>query len=193
VAAAVILPPECWLAGLNDSKKVSPRERERLEVLIKERALAWGIGEAEPAEIDQYNIYQATRLAMVRAVEALPSPPDYLLLDAMTLPLPLPQEPIVKGDAKVACISAASILAKTRRDRLMVSWDERYPAYGFSRHKGYPTASHRQAVIELGPCPIHRRSFLGFVQRAKAEAARAKVADAAAAEAVDKDRRQKDK
>ncbi|MCL1805235.1 MAG: ribonuclease HII [Clostridiales bacterium] len=166
VAAAVILPPDTFLQGLNDSKKVSPGKRSRLEAEIKEKAIAWGIGEAGHEEIDELNIVGATKLAMSRALDALAVKPDYLLLDAINLPAGIPQEAIIKGDAKAACISAASILAKTCRDRQMEEWDRLYPAYGFKQHKGYPTAAHRKAVIELGPCPIHRRSFLGFADKA---------------------------
>ena len=163
VAAAVILPPSLYIEGLNDSKKVSPSKREKLETLIKENAIAWGIGEASHTEIDAQNILNATKLAMARALAALAIAPDYLLLDAIQLETHLPQESIVQGDAKVACISAASILAKTYRDRLMREWDKQYPAYGFKQHKGYPTAAHKRIVMEIGPCPIHRRSFLKFI------------------------------
>lgn len=166
-AAAVILPPGLLLKGLNDSKKVSPSNRLRLETEIKAKAVAWGVGEASHQEIDQLNIVGATRLAMIRALGALTVKPDYLLLDAIRLPLELPQEPIIKGDAKVACISAASILAKTYRDRQMEEWDKLYPEYGFKRNKGYPTRDHRDAVMEKGPCPIHRQSYLGFSQKAR--------------------------
>ena len=169
VAAAVILPPGLALTGLNDSKKVSLRNRLRLETEIKENAVSWSIGEASPLEIDERNIVGATKLAMTRAIEALSVTPDYLLLDAIRLPVDLPQESIVRGDAKIACISAASILAKTHRDRLMEEWDIRYPVYGFRSHKGYPTESHRRAVIENGPCPIHRNTYLGFLTKAVGE------------------------
>ena len=165
VAAAVILPPDVLLVGLNDSKQVSQRNRLRLETEIKEKALAWGVGEASHLEIDELNIVGATKLAMARALDALSITPDYLLLDAIRLPLGIPQESIIKGDAKVACISAASILAKTYRDRQMEEWDKLYPAYGFAQNKGYPTASHRSLVKDIGPCPIHRRSFLSFTQK----------------------------
>ena len=165
VAAAVVLPPGLEFAGLNDSKKVSRSNRLRLEEDIRKEALAWGIGEASHSEIDERNILGATKLAMIRAIKALGIEPDFLLLDALRLPVGLPQKSIIKGDATVACISAASILAKTRRDRIMEELDKEYPGYGFRQNKGYPTASHREAVIEKGPCPVHRRSFLGFVQR----------------------------
>ena len=167
VAAAVILPPGLLLQGLNDSKKVSPSRRSRLAADIKREATAWGIGEASHEEIDAINILNATKLAMTRALDSLAVAPDYLLLDAIRLSVALPQEAIIKGDATVACISAASILAKTYRDSLMETWDVCYPAYGFRQHKGYPTAAHRKLVMELGPCPIHRRSFLGFMTTQK--------------------------
>jgi len=175
VAAAVILPPAIRLHGLDDSKKVSTANRLRLEKEIKSAAAAWGIGEASPQEIDELNILCATRLAMMRAIEALcrpgdassfPIAPDYLLLDAIRLPLAIPQDAIVRGDAQVACISAASILAKTFRDRQMEALDACYPEYGFRAHKGYPTMFHRQILSEIGPCPIHRRSFLRSVASA---------------------------
>jgi ribonuclease HII len=169
VAAAVILAADVRLSGLNDSKKVSLRNRIRLEKEIKETAIAWGIGEASHQEIDELNIVGATKLAMLRAIQEMGVDPDYLLLDAMRLSLDIPQESIIKGDAKVACISAASILAKTYRDRQMEEWDKKYPEYKFSQNKGYPTETHRRAVIEKGPCPIHRHSFLGFVQKAAEE------------------------
>jgi len=165
VAAAVILPQGLMIKGLNDSKKVSPAVRERLEQEIKSEAVAWALGLADHTEIDETNILIATKLAMVRAIENLKTEPDYLLLDAMSLDVDLPQEAVIKGDAKVACISAASILAKTYRDRLMQAWDLEYPLYGFAKHKGYPTPAHRWAVIEHGACPIHRQSFLGFARK----------------------------
>jgi len=165
VAAAVILPPELYLLGLNDSKKVSQKNRLRLEAEIQEKALAWGIGEASHQEVDEINILNATKLAMTRALEALGTQPDYLLLDAVWLDVSLPGEAIIKGDEKAACISAASILAKTYRDRLMEALDIQYPAYGFRKNKGYPTVAHRQAVMDIGPCPVHRLTFLKFAQK----------------------------
>ncbi|MDR0469204.1 MAG: ribonuclease HII [Peptococcaceae bacterium] len=169
IAAAVILSPSNLFKGLNDSKKIRLNDRIRLESEIKQYAIAWGIGEASHLEIDELNILGATKLAMTRALDALKIKPDYLLLDAIRLPMKIPQESIIQGDAKVACISAASILAKTCRDRIMEQWDTVYPEYGFQQNKGYPTASHRKTVIEIGPCPIHRQSFLGFAEAAKGE------------------------
>lgn len=171
VAAAVILKPGQRFLGLNDSKKVSPANRLRLEAEIKEKAAAWALGSASPEEIDRLNILGATKLAMERALAELSRRlrPDYLLLDALKLAVDFPQEGIVKGDAKVACIAAASILAKTCRDRIMEELEARYPGYGFARHKGYPTAAHREAVLRLGPCPVHRRSFLRFYEREKGQ------------------------
>ena len=179
VAAAVVLPAGLMLPGLFDSKKVSPTERYRLEEEIKARATAWAVAQATSEEIDCINILEATKLAMGRALAALSVMPDYLLLDGLRQKLTLPEhfpgdiplEAVVKGDAKVACISAASILAKTCRDREMEQWDVRYPSYGFAKHKGYPTAAHRQAVIAYGACPIHRQSFLGFAKGAQQRAA----------------------
>jgi ribonuclease HII len=169
VAAAVILPSDKFFISLNDSKKVRLGNRIRLESEIKEYAISWGIGEASHQEIDELNILGATKLAMARALDALKVKPDYLLLDAVRLPIEIPQESIIQGDAKVACISAASILAKTCRDRIMEQWDMVYPEYGFRQNKGYPTASHRKIVIEIGPCPIHRQSFLNFVKTTRGE------------------------
>lgn len=165
VAAAVILPPGLRLMNLNDSKKVSASLRCRLEEEIKDRAIAWAIGQATVAEIDELNILEATKLAMLRALQALNPQPDYLLLDAIRLKTDLPQESIIKGDAKCACISAASILAKTYRDCLMEQLDQDYPQYGFCQHKGYPTKQHRLAVARYGASPCHRQSFLGFLTK----------------------------
>ncbi len=161
VAAAVILDPLRPIQGLADSKRLSQTKRTRLAVLIKNQALCWAIAEATVAEIDQYNILQATLLAMRRAVAGLPRLPDQLLVDGNQLPadLPCPAEAIVKGDQTVACISAASILAKTHRDDLMRALDRCYPEYGFASHKGYGTRQHQEALAEYGITPIHRRSF----------------------------------
>ena len=160
-AAAVILPPDCDIPGLNDSKKLSEKKREALFPVIQEKALAFGIGWATAEEIDRVNILQATFLAMARAVEALPTPADYALVDGNRMPpLPIPGETIVKGDATSASIAAASILAKVSRDRLLRRLDEEHPEYGFAKHKGYGTQAHYVAIRKYGLLPEHRRSFL---------------------------------
>ena len=160
-AAAVILPPDCDIPGLNDSKKLSEKKRETLFPVIQEKALAFGIGWATAEEIDRVNILQATFLAMARAVEALPAPADYALVDGNRMPpLPIPGETIVKGDATSASIAAASILAKVSRDRLLRRLDEEHPEYGFAKHKGYGTKAHYEAIRKYGLLPEHRRSFL---------------------------------
>ena len=160
VAAAVILDPAKPIAGLADSKALSEKRREELVIVIRECALAWAVGRAEIEEIDQINILQASLLAMRRAVLALRPQPDYALIDGNRCPLlPCPSEAIIKGDATVAAISAASILAKVSRDQEMVALDLEYPEYGFASHKGYPTAAHLTALARHGVTPIHRRSF----------------------------------
>jgi len=160
VAAAVIFPPDCDYPQARDSKKLSAEKREQLYDEICRKALATGIGRVEHEEIDRLNIYNASLLAMYRAVEDLGLEPDAVLIDGpMVLRLQLLQESVLGGDGKCLSIAAASILAKVTRDRLMVEFDRLYPGYGFARHKGYPTADHLRALKELGPCPIHRRSF----------------------------------
>ena len=161
IAAAVILDPAKPIAGLADSKKLSARVREHLAVEIRTQAMAWAIGEATAAEIDQINILQATFLAMRRAVEGLRLAHAHALIDGNRVPVGLPcsAEAIVKGDAKEPAISAASILAKTFRDAQLLELDQIYPQYGFSRHMGYPTAAHLEALRVHGPSPVHRRSF----------------------------------
>ncbi|MFB9887010.1 ribonuclease HII [Balneatrix alpica] len=160
VAAAVILHPERPIAGLADSKVLSERQREALFTQIQAEALDFAIASASVAEIDQLNILQASMLAMQRAVQGLRHLPDYALVDGNRCPLlPCPAEPVVKGDAKVPCISAAAILAKVSRDRSMLEWHQRYPEFGFDRHKGYPTAQHLAALRQYGVTPQHRRSF----------------------------------
>jgi ribonuclease HII len=159
-AAAVILDPDYPIAGLADSKKLSGRQRDRLAIIIRERALAWAVAHADVEEIDNLNILQATLLAMRRAVLALGIQPQQVLVDGLYCPQTgIPSQAIVKGDSKVAAISAASILAKTARDELMLELHERYPHYGFAKHKGYPTAEHLAALREHGVSMVHRKSF----------------------------------
>ena len=158
-AAAVILDPAHPVRGLDDSKVLTPARRAELAVAIHENALAWAVGTADASEIDCINIYQASRLAMKRAVAALRPAPDYLLIDALTIEWTGPQRGIVKGDAQVECIAAASILAKTSRDACMESMDREYPGYGLARHKGYPTRQHQEALRKLGVTDQHRQSY----------------------------------
>ncbi|MEO6697977.1 MAG: ribonuclease HII [Paraperlucidibaca sp.] len=160
VTAAVILDPQKPIAGLADSKKLTAARREALAKIIERDALSWSLGRAEPEEIDQLNILQATMLAMQRAVAALHVRPDHVLIDGNRCPvLPMSAEAIVKGDSSVAEISAASILAKVARDAEMAILHAAHPGYGFDRHKGYPTPAHLAALTALGPLPQHRRSF----------------------------------
>lgn len=160
VAAAVILDPARPIAGLNDSKKLSAKKRVALAGLIRERALAWAVAEASVEEIDQLNILHASMLAMQRAVAALQVTPERALIDGNRCPpLAMPAEAVVQGDAKVAAIAAASILAKTVRDEGMLVLHAQYPHYGFDRHMGYPTAAHCAALAAHGVSPVHRRSF----------------------------------
>ena len=160
-AAAVVLPDEYDLPGLTDSKKLSERRRDELAVLIKQQALAWCVAAASVEEIDRLNILHATMLAMRRAVENLAVPPQRILIDGNRIPdgLPAPAEAIVKGDAKIPAISAASILAKTARDAQMYALAARHPQYGFERHKGYGTPEHLAALRRHGALPEHRRGF----------------------------------
>lgn len=161
VAAAVILPERFTHPLLNDSKQLTEAQRELLRPIIEAEALSWGIGLCSPAEIDQLNILQASITAMHRAIDQLVLSPELLLIDGNRFrPYPgIPHECIVKGDATYRSIAAASILAKTERDRLMLELEEQYPGYGFAEHKGYPTPQHRAALAELGPSPVHRLSF----------------------------------
>ncbi|MCM7468990.1 ribonuclease HII [Enterobacter bugandensis] len=166
VTAAVILDPSRPIMGLNDSKKLSEKRRLALFDEIKEKALAWSVGRAEPNEIDDLNILHATMLAMQRAVAGLKVVPEYVLIDGNRCPaLPMPSMAVVKGDSRVAEISAASIIAKVTRDAEMAALDFTYPAYGFAQHKGYPTAFHLEKLAEHGATEHHRRSF-GPVKRA---------------------------
>lgn len=159
-AAAVILDEANPIAGLADSKKLSEQQRDKLAPVIRERALAWAVAYVSVSEIDQLNILQATLLAMRRAVLALPIRPQQVLVDGLYVPqTDIPSQAIIKGDSKIAAISAASILAKTARDELMLQLHEQYPQYGFAEHKGYPTAKHLAALREHGVSEVHRRSF----------------------------------
>jgi ribonuclease HII len=160
VAAAVILDPAQRIAGLRDSKELSAPARERLATEIRARAIAWSVAESDVAEIDTLNILQATLLAMRRAVEGLGQRPDVVWIDGQHCPpLDCPARAIVDGDRDISAIAAASILAKTVRDALLVELDRAYPLYGFARHKGYCTPEHLAALAAHGPCPAHRRSF----------------------------------
>lgn len=162
VAGAAILPADCEILFLNDSKKLSEKRREALFEEIKEKAIAWSVGVVGPEVIDEINILQATYEAMRQAIAGLSVRPDLLLNDAVTIPrVEINQVPIIKGDAKSVSIAAASILAKVTRDHMMIEYDAKYPEYGFAKHKGYGTAAHIAALKELGPTPIHRRSFIG--------------------------------
>lgn len=160
VAAAVVFPPGAELYGVDDSKKLDPDTRVRMDTEIRKAAVGIGIGAAEVGEIDRLNIYHAALLAMRRAIEALPEPPEHVLVDARTIPgVTVPQNPFTKGDGINFSIAAASIVAKTYRDRLMEELDVRYPEYGFAKHKGYSTPEHEDAIRKHGPCDIHRMSF----------------------------------
>ena len=160
VAAAVILDPDNPIEGLADSKKLTEKRREALALEIKEKALAWSICRADVEEIDQINILQASLLAMKRSVESLTHQPELALIDGNHCPkLDCAMEAIIKGDSKEPAISAASILAKVARDTEMVEMDDKYPGYGFAKHKGYPTKQHREAIIKLGVTEIHRKSY----------------------------------
>ncbi|MFE4709734.1 ribonuclease HII [Paenibacillus sp. NPDC056722] len=164
VAAAVILPEGLIIEGVDDSKKLSAKKRDALFELIMEQALAVGVGHVNATVIDEINIKQASRLAMRKAVEGLNHSPDYMLVDAEKVDLPLPQRAIIKGDANSQSIAAASIVAKVTRDRLCEGlWEELYPNYGIAIHKGYATKLHREQITALGPTPMHRRSFIGRI------------------------------
>lgn len=163
-AAAVVLPKDCGILYINDSKQLSATKREELYGVIQEQALAWGIGMASPQRIDEINILHATYEAMREAINNLGIIPDILLNDAVTIPgISMRQVPIIKGDAKSSSIAAASILAKVTRDHMMQEYDSRYPGYGFAAHKGYGTKEHMQALRQQGPCDIHRKTFLKFL------------------------------
>ncbi len=161
VAAACMIPHDLYIPGVNDSKKLSPRQREHLfETIISNDSIQYGIGIVSPQEIDQINILQATICAMINATNALPSQPDMLLVDGLQLPhSDIPCQKIIKGDSLSQSIAAASILAKVTRDKLMVDYHTRWPHYGFDKHKGYGTRKHLEAIKQYGACEIHRMSF----------------------------------
>ncbi len=162
VSAAVVLPENFDVPGINDSKKLSEKKREALFPVIQTQAVAFGIGIADHEEIDRINILQASLLSMKRAVENLHRTPDYLLIDGkFTIDTTIDQRSVIKGDALSLSIAAASILAKVTRDRIMADLDVKYPQYGLKRHKGYPTKAHKEAILAHGPCPVHRKSFKG--------------------------------
>lgn len=162
VVGIAIMPKDSMIEGINDSKKVSEKKREKLYDLITEEAIAWGVGMADQNEIDEINILNATKLALTRAIEELKVKPDLILVDALTNidTKGIPYKSIVKGDAKEYSIASASILAKVTRDRIMREYDEIYPQYEFSKHKGYGTAKHIALLKEYGPCILHRKSFI---------------------------------
>lgn len=160
VAAAVILPNGLIIDGINDSKKLSEKKRDQLYDIIMQHALSIGVGRIDCLTVDRINIKQAARLAMKQALEHLTIQPDYLLVDAEKVDSPIPQQAIIHGDALSQSIAAASIIAKVTRDRMCMEWDKQYPFYGIAIHKGYATKLHRERILELGPCPMHRLTFL---------------------------------
>ena len=162
VVASVIMPENSMIEGVNDSKKVSEKKREKLYDLILEEAISYGVGIIGQDEIDEINILNATKKGLTTSLKELTSKPDLIIVDALTHidTLGIPYESIIKGDAKCYSISAASIIAKVTRDRIMREWDKIYPQYGFAQHKGYGTSAHINALKEYGPCPLHRRSFI---------------------------------
>ena len=162
VVAAVIMPENSMIEGVNDSKKVSEKKREMLYEEITSTAIAWGVGIIDQNEIDEINILNATKKGLTKALTELSQKPDIILVDALTgiNTLGVPYQSIIKGDAKCYSIAAASIIAKVTRDRIMRKWDEVYPQYGFEKHKGYGTSAHIQAIKENGICPLHRKTFV---------------------------------
>jgi ribonuclease HII len=163
VAASVVLPPSFEIPGINDSKKLTEKQRDLFCRYVCGIAADFGVGIVEADEIDSINILEATKKAMMLAIEDMMRPPDFLLIDALTLGINIPQKPLIKGDSRSASIAAASIIAKTTRDRIMLGYHQQYPGYGFGRHKGYGCKTHMDAIKKLGPCPIHRKSFRGVI------------------------------
>jgi ribonuclease HII len=159
VAAAVILSPDAPVRGLNDSKQIAPEQRELLAERIRERAVAWAVAAVDAATIDRINIYEASRLAMKKAVEQLTPAPDFVLVDAVPLNMAIPQQPLIQGDERCHAIAAASIVAKVYRDRMMCDWGNFYPEYGLRNHKGYHCPEHVAALHAHGPTPQHRVSY----------------------------------
>jgi ribonuclease HII len=166
VAGAVILSPGVTIRGLNDSKQIEPERREVLAERIRERAIAWAVAAVDATTIDRINIYEASRLAMKIAVQQLNPSADFVLVDAVPLDLPLPQQPLVQGDERCHAIAAASIVAKVYRDQMMREWDKFYPEYGLRNHKGYQSPEHLAAIRKYGPTPLHRLSFAPVRQHA---------------------------
>lgn len=162
VVGCVIMPKDSFIEGVNDSKKVSEKKREKLYEQITNEAISWGVGIVDQREIDEINILNATKKALTMAVQSLKVKPDRILVDALTHinTLGIPYTSIVKGDATSYSIAAASIIAKVTRDRIMMEWDKVYPVYGFAKHKGYGTAAHMMAIRQNGICPLHRESFV---------------------------------
>jgi ribonuclease HII len=168
VSAAVILPDSFSVPGITDSKKLTPKKRDKFYQELYDRAVSIGVGIVEPDEIDRINILQAALLSMKLAADELTPQPDFLLIDGkFTIPSDLPQQAVIKGDSLSISIGAASIIAKVTRDRIMEKYHKEYPQYGFAGHKGYPTKAHKEAVKKFGPCPIHRRSFKGVKEYAE--------------------------
>jgi ribonuclease HII len=161
VVASVIMPKDSMIEGVNDSKKISEKKREKLYELITQEAISYGVGIIDQNEIDEINILNATKKGLTESIKNLTNKPDLILVDALTHidTMGIPYDSIVKGDAKVYSIAAASIIAKVTRDRIMKEWDEVYPMYGFASHKGYGTAKHISAIKEYGLCPLHRKTF----------------------------------
>lgn len=161
VTACVVLPPDFVLEGLTDSKKLSEKKREKFYDYIVENCIAYAVGECSPEEIDEYNIYEATKIAMKRAIDAVHKqiPLEHVLIDAMPLELEIPTTSIIKGDAKSISIAAASVVAKVTRDRMMIELDKKYPQYGYAKHKGYPTKKHVEAIQEYGLIEGYRKTY----------------------------------
>lgn len=169
VVGIVIMKPDSFIEGINDSKKISEKKREKLYEQITNEAIAWGVGIVDQREIDEINILNATKKALHMAITGLGTKPERILVDALEKidTCGIPYTSVIKGDAKIYSIAAASIIAKVTRDRIMQEYDEEYPEYGFAGHKGYGTSKHIQAIKEYGPCPLHRKSFITKINGGK--------------------------